>query len=123
MTKEMIKERFGEGLEKAKEFAKDNKKDILVFGGATAVTLLCCRKIEKNAFGRGYGEALKNTAALRDLGKKIANVSPRGMVFHVSEFTANTLSNRVNNLELVSKYLVDPEISKNITGVVVVTKE
>lgn len=123
MTKEMIKERFGEGLEKAKEFAKDNKKNILVFGGTTAVTLLCCRKLEKNAFRRGYGEALKNTAFLRDLGKKVANVSPKGAVFYVDEYTATAMAGKFSNLELLSKQLVDPEISKGITGVIVVSKE
>lgn len=122
MTKEMIKERFGDGLEKAKEFTKDHKQEILTFGGAAAITLICVRKCEKNAFRRGYDEALKNTAVLRDLGKKIINISPRGMVFHVDEYSATCMGNKVNNLELVSKYLVDPEISKDITGVVVVTK-
>lgn len=122
MTKEMIKERFGEGLEKVKEFAKDNKQDILVFGGVAAVTLLCGRKLEKNAFRRGYGEALKNTAVLRDLGKRIANIAPKDETFYVDEYTATCIGDKVNNLELVSKYLVDPEISKNITGVVIVAR-
>lgn len=122
MTKEMIKERFGDGLEKAKEFAKDHKQDILTVAGSAAIVLVCIRKCEKNAFRRGYGEALKNTAVLRDLGRDIARIAPKGD-FHVTAFTANAMCGRVNNLELVSKYLVDSEISKGIAGVVVVTKD
>lgn len=122
MTKEMIKERIGDGLETVKGFAKDHKQDILTVAGSAAITLIYVRKLEKNAFRKGYGEALKKTAVLRDLGKRIANVAPRDGLFYVDEYTATCIGDKVDNLELVSKYLTDPEISKDITGVVIVAK-
>lgn len=121
MTMETIKEQFGEGLEKAKEFIKDHRQDILVFGSGAAISLVCIRKIESNAFAKGYKDALKKTAQLRELGNEIMDIAPKG-AFHTTGFTANAMGGRVDNLELVSKYLANPEISKDITGVVVVTK-
>ena len=122
MNKEMIKENFDKGLETVREFVKENKRELIVIGGATALTIVGVQKCMKKSRFEGWNDAMMYTKAIRDLGREIIDVTPGPGDFYTTKFSARSLGGRVDNLDLVSKCLADPKLSKEIVGVVVVTK-
>lgn len=122
MNKEMIKENFDKGLETVREFVKQNKCELIAMGAVTALTIAGVEKLTKESRLKGWNDAMMHTKAIRDLGRQIIDVTPGPGDFYTTKFSARSLGGRVDNLDLVSKCLADPKLSKEIVGVVVVTK-